>query len=227
MRSTFFFWVFALLLQWFCYHTFRTHPIARPDYLEIAILLTRGILIVGGFWAGKALLYKSPLRKVLGPTNDWCKLWLWTGPAYGILLTLSILLASWISQDQLGGRLLPVLVLANIASGATVWLVGSIWAFKTIRQDIFAIKRDQYLALSGLALNLLAWSLLYGLWPKGWSGITTAASTAVEFSLTIGSLMPVALLTMLLLRFAPPKGHKIQLVKNEDLHEEDSTEDDA
>lgn len=154
----------VLILEFWAYAVFRGHPLVRPEWFGTLLLVIQLLMCLGGIYAARWLLRRSPVAHLEGPYRDWTKLWLWCGPVGGMLFVLACVLGKL--TVEYAGTLLPgLLVTAHIAAGAVIWVVALPWAVSDLFADESTGFRERLLMQLGIAAHVIGFAVYIGFFP--------------------------------------------------------------
>ncbi|MGE0491549.1 MAG: hypothetical protein AB7S38_20225 [Vulcanimicrobiota bacterium] len=200
--------VFAMFLvvtglEVFAFWIHREHPIIKPDYWKTLLLFAQLGMSWGGLEACRWLLRRSPVAKLKGPVNDWTKLWLWTGPIGGLLLTKACLLGYLVHQYS-ESKLAGPLVVGHICGGALLWLVALPWAIQDVLADETIGLREKILLNLGIGSHLIGFVVYFTVYPAQTVPVVSLLSSLFFFYFILYYLMMVQLKWSLIFRFWKP-----------------------
>ena len=149
MKRVFGTFLIITILEIWAFKTIRDHPIIWPDWFSTLLLVIQLMMGLGGIFACRWLLRKSPVSRVASPENDWAKLWLWCGPLGGPLLIKACLIGYFVTE-YLGSTRPGVIVAGHIAGGAVLWTVALPWVLRILSKEKALTKRDKLMAGLGV-----------------------------------------------------------------------------
>ncbi len=210
----------VLILEFWAYTVFRGHPLVRPEWFGTLLLIIQLLMSVGGIYAARWLLRRSPIAWLEGPQRDWTKLWLWCGPLGGLLLVVACLLGK--VAVAASGTLLPGLVIAaHIAAGAVVWTVALPWAVSDLLSDETTGFRERLLMQLGIAAHVIGFAVYLGFFPGRDVSPLSLVGAVFVFGFNLYYIMLVAVSWSFLFRFWRPAAiDPLEIEANFDLPEQ-------
>lgn len=211
----------VLALELYAYLFFRDHPLLRPEWFSTLLLVIQLLMCVGGIYAAKWILRRSPIARLDAPRRDWTKLWLWCGPLGGILLVKACVLGKFAADEA--GTLLPGLVIAaHIAAGAVVWTVALPWAVSDLFADETTGFRERLLMQLGIASHVIGFAVYIGFFPGREIPPLSILAAVVVFGFNLYYIMAVAIGWSFIFRFWKPQPlTPFEEELNRDLHSPD------
>ena len=210
-----------LALEVWAYTFFRDHPLVRPDWFSTLLLVIQLLMCVGGIYAAKWLLRRSPIARLEAPMRDWTKLWLWCGPIGGLLLAKACVIGKFVADGS--GTLLPgLIVVAHIAAGAVVWTAALPWAASDLFADEMTGFRERLLMQLGIASHIIGFAVYIGFFPGREIPPLTILAAVVIFGFNLYYIMAVAVGWSFVFRFWKPEPlTELEEEYNRDLHSPD------
>lgn len=210
----------VLILEFWAYSVFRGHPLVRPEWFGTLLLVIQLLMSVGGIYAARWMLRRSPIAWLEGPRRDWTKLWLWCGPVGGVLLVKACLLGKLAVIAS--GTLLPGLVIAaHIAAGAVVWTVALPWAVSDLLSDETTGFRERLLMQLGIAAHVVGFAVYLGYFPGRAVSPLSLLGAVFIFGFNLYYIMSVAVSWSVLFRFWRPEAvDPLEVEANFDLPEQ-------
>lgn len=194
----------VLILELWAYSVFRGHPLMRPEWFGTLLLVIQLLMSLGGIYAARWLLRRSPAARLEGPRRDWTRLWLWCGPVGGVLLVAACLLGKLAVESS--GTLLPGLVIAaHIAAGAVVWTVALPWAVSDLLSDETTGFRERLLMQLGIAAHVIGFAVYLGFFPGRNVSPLSLLGAVFVFGFNLYYIMLVAVSWSVLFRFWKPE----------------------
>lgn len=210
-----------LALEFWAYTVFRGHPLVRPEWFSSLLLVIQLLMCVGGIYAARWLLRRSPVARLDGPQRDWTKLWLWCGPVGGLLLVKACVLGK-LAVD-LTGTLLPGLVIvAHIAAGAVIWTVALPWAVSDLFADETTGFRERLLMQLGIAAHVIGFAVYIGFFPGREVPPVTLLAAVFIFGFNLYYIMSVAVAwSFIFLVWKPKPLTPLEEELNQEMHSPD------
>jgi hypothetical protein len=196
--------IIITLLELWALYIFREHPLVRPEWYGSLLLGIQLLMGVGGVYACRWMLRKSPIGKLEGPKRDWTKLWLWCGPLGGLLLVkfciLGKLFATYLNSIFVGW-----LVTAHIAGGAVIWLIALPWAVTDLFNDETTGFRERLLMQLGIASHVIGLSVYLGFFPGRDLKPVSLLAAVYFFGSILYYLIAISVKWSLIFRFWKPR----------------------
>ena len=211
----------VLALELWAYSVFRGHPLVRPEWFSTLLLVIQLLMSLGGIYAARWLLRRSPVSKLDGPRSDWTKLWLWCGPIGGLLLVKACVLGK-LAVDHTGSLLPGLVIAAHIAAGAVVWTVALPWAVSDLFADPTTGFRERLLMQLGIAAHVIGFAVYIGFFPGREVPPLSLLGAVFIFGFNLYYIMTVAVSWSIIFLFWKPKPlSPIEEEINRELHSPD------
>ncbi len=193
-----------LALEVWAYNFFRDHPLVRPEWFSTLLLVIQLLMCVGGIYAAKWLLRRSPIARLEAPMRDWTKLWLWCGPLGGLLLAKACVIGKFVADGE--GTLLPgLIVVAHAAAGAVVWTAALPWAVSDLFSDELTGFRERLLMQLGIASHIIGFAVYIGFFPGREIPPLSILAAVVVFGFNLYYIMAVSIGWSVIFRFWKPQ----------------------
>lgn len=194
----------VLALELWAYSVFRGHPLVRPEWFSTLLLVIQLLMSLGGIYAARWLLRRSPVAKLDGPRRDWTKLWLWCGPIGGLLLVKACVLGK-LAVDATGSMLPGLVIAAHIAAGAVVWTIALPWAVSDLFADPTTGFRERLLMQLGIAAHVFGFAVYIGFFPGRDVPPLSLLGAVFIFGFNLYYIMTVAITWSIIFLFWKPK----------------------